>query len=128
MCIRDRSDAPGLTGKAKFKATMAKRKAIEGKEIINNSTLVAVTPTEIYSEYFDWNDMQQKIFTKTTAARWAKELVEFARVPGTIKVTDYFIQNGIFYETAMQLCEKYEILDQAYKHARYIVGSTRRCV
>ena len=111
-------------GLIRYRETMA-RKRQEAKKNIHDSTLSAVTPNITYSEYFDFNDMQLKLFTNNTATRWATELVAFAKLPGTLKVTEYFINIGCSYDAAMQLCAKYEILDQAYKHSKYIVGNRR---
>jgi hypothetical protein len=111
-------------GEARFKETMAKRKESR-KKPIHDTTLEAVTPTIIYSEYFDFKDMQKKLFTNTTAENWAKELYDYVQHPDCLKATEYILTKGIAYETFMQLCEKYEILAEAYKAARYIVGVRR---
>jgi len=109
---------------AKLRVTMAKKREA-AKKTINTSTLAAKTPSVVYEEYYDWNDMQTKLFTNTTAERWAQEIVQYAKKPDVWRATEYFMENGIDYTEAMRLCAQYEVLDRAYSHARYLIGLKR---
>jgi hypothetical protein len=108
----------------KFKRTMAKKRAA-ALVPISDITLVATNANISYEEYYDFNDNLLKLFTSTTADRWAKELVAFAKRPDVLKATDWFIDNGIEYSQAMHLCDKYPQLAAAYKHSKYMIGNRR---
>ena len=101
----------------KFKKTMAAKQKAQ-KKPLHDITLAVTNANAIYDEYYDFNDKQVKIFTHATAIRWSDQMVEFAKRPDTLKVTDWLIDNGIMYETAMQLCRKYEVLDAEMESLR----------
>jgi hypothetical protein len=109
---------------ARYRATMAKKKA---KLIEKNSlqTMAAETPTVVYREYYCHKDMQNKLFTDATADRWAKELVEWAKKPDSLKFSDWFLENDIHMSNGLLLCDIYPALKNAAEQAKMIIGNRR---
>lgn len=109
---------------ARYRATMARKKA-ERAAKQQLPTLSGNTDTVIYREYYCFKDMQNKLFTNATAERWAKEMIEWAKLPTSLKVTDWFLDNDICHGDGMQLCEVYPVLKHAFQKAKMTIGNRR---
>ena len=78
-----------------------------------------------YDEYFDWNMFEKKFIGPTTAIDIARLLINWAKLPTSLKVVDFFVEHGFHHTDIMRLCKKYKSLEQAYSQAVVIVGSRR---
>lgn len=95
------------------------------KKTINNSTDEVVMPTLVFDEYYDFNIMEGRVFSTSTAERWSKEIIEFAKKDDSLKVTDFFCEKGLHPNEGFRLSAKYEVLKNAYELAKYMIGSRR---
>jgi hypothetical protein len=103
-----------------------KEKSKKGKALDAKPTVVNRQKVVLCDEWLNFNTYEKSVYTNLSIIRLGKEVIAWARNnPDAIKIGQFLEEKGIGRRSWNRWCENYPDLQEAYEHAKMIIGNRR---